>query len=104
MEVTKTLNTADFLPTVLNLLGIRSPWDYIGHDAFDESYEGYALFSDGSWISGMTAYDASVGKCLYREEGIPQVTQQMQEKMSDLSEEFTTINNLILETDYYAQE
>ena len=104
MEVTKTLNTADFLPTVLNLLGVQSPWDYIGHDAFNENYEGYALFSDGSWISGETAYDASSGKYLYRVEGIPPVTKQIQEKMSDLSEEFTTINNLILETDYYAQE
>ena len=104
MEVTKTLNTADFLPTVLNLLGVQSPWDYIGHDAFDENYEGYALFSDGSWISGETAYDASSGKYLYREERIPAVTKQMQEKMSDLSEEFTAINNLILETDYYRQE
>jgi hypothetical protein len=104
MEVTKTLNTADFLPTMLNLLGVQSPWDYIGHDAFDENYNGYALFSDGSWISGETAYDASSGKHLYREKGIPTVTKQIQEKMSDLAEEFTAINNLILETDYYRQE
>ena len=31
---------------MLNLLGVDSPYDYIGRDAFDPTYEGYALFSD----------------------------------------------------------
>jgi len=39
MTVDKTLNTADFLPTMLNLLGIRSPYHYLGQDAFDPRYE-----------------------------------------------------------------
>ena len=47
MEVNKTLNTSDFLPTVLNMLGIEPEYDYIGSDAFDDGYKGYALFSDG---------------------------------------------------------
>ena len=47
MQVTKTLNTSDLLPTVLNLMGIESPYSYIGQDAFDDRYQGYALFTNG---------------------------------------------------------
>ena len=41
LEVTKTCNTSDILPTVLNLMGVESPYRYIGQDAFDPKYEGY---------------------------------------------------------------
>ena len=103
MEVSKTLNTSDLLPTVLNLLGIESGYDYIGRDAFDESYEGYALFSDGSWITGDAAYDAGKKQLCYLREGAPAVTPQLRQKMAELVEEYTRINNLILETDYYEE-
>ena len=49
-KVDKTLNTADLLPTLLNLLGIESGYDYLGRDAFDDDYEGYVVFSDGAWL------------------------------------------------------
>ena len=50
VKVDKTLCTADLLPTVWNLLGVEVPYSYLGQDAFDDSYEGYAVFSDGSFI------------------------------------------------------
>ena len=103
MEVDKTLNTSDFLPTVLNLLGVDSEYDYIGNDAFDETYEGYALFADGSWIAGNAAYDAGKKQILYLSEDAPKVTVQFRQKMESLVEEYTRINNLILETDYYEE-
>lgn len=103
MEVEKTLNTADFLPTVLNLLGIRSEYDYIGSDAFDESYPGYALFSDGSWITGDVAWDAGKQELLQLRKEAPEVTEDFLSRMGELTEEFTSINNLILETDYYEE-
>ena len=62
IEVEKVVNTADLLPTVLNLLGVESPYDYIGNDAFDEAYEGYVPFSNGSWIAGDTAFDSGLKK------------------------------------------
>ena len=43
LDVSKTLNTSDLLPTVLNLLGIDAPYSYLGQDAFDPGYVGYAL-------------------------------------------------------------
>jgi phosphoglycerol transferase MdoB-like AlkP superfamily enzyme len=103
MEVTKTLNTSDFLPTMLNLLAVKPEYEYIGSDAFDENYEGYALFSDGSWITGDAAYDAGKDQYLYLKEDAAPVTPQLRQRMDALVEEYTQINNLILETDYYEE-
>ena len=103
MEVSKTLNTADFLPTVLNLLGVKTAYNYMGHDAFDDRYEGYALFSDGSWIAGDAAYDAGTKKMIYRAENAAPAAKKFREQMSDRVEEFVAINNLILDTDYYKE-
>ncbi len=101
MEVSKTLNTADVLPTVLNLMGVDSPYPYIGQDAFDPKYEGYALFSNGSWVCGDVAYDASKGTFLYLSEEAREDPEK-NKQMAALVREFVTINNLILQTDYYA--
>ena len=98
LEVSKTLNTADFLPTVLNLLGVQTDHRYMGNDAFDDRYEGYALFSDGSWISGNTAYDAA-RKSVLGESANDTLRQTMAQRVED----FVRINNLILDTDYYGQ-
>lgn len=103
VDVSKTLNTADLLPTVLNLLGIESPYSYIGRDAFDDTYTGYALFSNGSWITQGTAYNAKTGNVTYLTEDAPVLTAALQEKMTELVNEFVRINNLILDTDYYRQ-
>lgn len=101
MEVDKTLNTSDLLPTVLNLLGVHSPYSYIGSDAFDESYDGFVPFSNGSWICGDVAYDADEEEVLYLSGDAEPVTEEFMEQMSQRVSEFTRINNLILETNYY---
>ena len=103
MEIDKVLNTSDLLPTMLNLLGVESPYDYIGHDAFDDAYEGFVPFSNGSWIWGDTAFD-SAGKKLISISGNQQnVTAEFQKEMADQVQEFIRINNLILEADYYQE-
>ena len=101
MDVDKTLNTSDLLPTVLNLLGVESGYHYIGRDAFDESYDGFAPFSNGSWICGDVAYDADTETVLYLKEGVEPVSEDFLSKMTQRVEEFTRINNLILETNFY---
>jgi phosphoglycerol transferase MdoB-like AlkP superfamily enzyme len=101
MEVTKTLNTADLLPTVLNLLGVESEFNYLGQDAFDDDYAGYAPFPNGSWVSQGVAYNVS-GNCLILlDDDAPQATTEFQNQMSNTVMDFIRINNLILETDYY---
>ena len=100
VEVEKTLNTADLLPTVLNLLDVQTENEYIGRDAFDEDYEGFVPFSDGSWISGDIAYDADSDEVLFLEEDA-RAEETFLEEMSETVSEFVYINNLILETNYY---
>ena len=101
MEVSKTLNTSDLLPTMLNLLGVDSPYDYIGRDAFDPTYEGCALFSDGSWISGDIAYDAGTERVLSITGGEAEISGETLDAMAEKVQQFVRINNLILDTDYY---
>ncbi len=101
-EVTKVVNTSDMLPTVLNLMGVETAYSYLGQDAFDEGYQGYALFPNGSWVCDGVAYNASSGRLMILEEG-KTVTDEFLEEMAELTTEFVRVNNLILETDYYAQ-
>ena len=101
MEVEKVLNTSDLLPTLLNLLGLDSPYSYMGRDAFDDSYEGFVPFSDGSWITADLAYNASTKKYLPLGENALSVTEEFKAAITEHVQEYIRINNLILETDYY---
>ena len=101
MEVDKTLNTADLLPTLLNLLGVDSPYRYIGRDAFDPAYDGFVPFSDGSWISGNLGYDASEEMLFTLDGTEPDPDEDFLAEMHLRVEEFVENNNLILKTDYY---
>ena len=98
MEVSKELNTSDFLPTMLNLLGIDSPYSYLGQDAFDPNYKGYVLFPDGSWISNGVAWKDD--KILMNEQD-REVTQEEIEMMGVLSAKYRNISNLLLTSNYY---
>ena len=101
MEVEKVLNTSDLLPTVLNLMGVDSPYSYLGQDAFDPDYVGYAIFPNGSWVTRGVAYNSTNQRTMPLENAIP-VTVQLMEEMAGLVADYVRINNLILETDYYA--
>ena len=102
MDVGKTLNTSDLLPTVLNLMGIESPYHYLGKDAFDSKYEGYALFADGSWITNGVLWRPNYGDNmqLLTEDAEPLTAEKM-EQMNALLIEYGRISNLLLTTDYY---
>lgn len=101
MEVEKTMATCDLLPTLLNLLGVEGEYHYIGRDIFSDSYSGYALFSDGSWITGNWVYDAAQGQT-YDLEGKPvTIGESLHTEMTRRSQEFIRVNNLILKTNYY---
>lgn len=56
VTVTKVTQSADLLPTVVNLFGLNNKNYYIGSDAFDESYTGLAYFENRSWFDGKTYY------------------------------------------------
>ena len=101
MEMDKVLNTADLLPTVLNLLGVESPYDYIGNDAFDEGYDGFVPFSNGSWIYEDVAYDSGKKEYLSVSGKQQTIAAALQQKLHDRVQTFIRINNLILDADYY---
>ena len=103
MEVDKVLNTADVLPTLLNLLGIDSPYDYIGSDAFDERYDGFVPFSKGSWIYGNAAYDAAAGKLISIDGSEVDMAPELRNEITQRVQQLTRINNLILDVDYYGE-
>lgn len=103
MEVNKTLNTSDLLPTVFNLLGVDPGYDYMGQDAFDENYVGYALFPNGSWISEGVGYSTTTGQILILEEGA-EVTAKKLAEMEAIVNDFVYTNNQILQTDYYKEK
>ena len=103
MTVEKTLNTSDFLPTMLNLLGYDSPYHYLGQDAFDPNYGGYALFPNGSWIRDGVACVAGAGSGVQIIQNTQnrEVTQQELDKMAKLTREYIRISNLLLTSNYY---
>ena len=104
MEVTKTLNTADIVPTALNLLGIDSPYNYLGQDAFDPNYEGYAIFPDGSWISdGIVCQIVDHQPTILRNENNKALTKEDLLQMSDFCQNYIHISNLLLSSDYYKE-
>ena len=82
-------------------MGVESPYSYIGSDAFDDGYAGFVPFSNGSWISGKVAYDATKDANLTLPGRKTTVDPEMIAKIDDQVHKFIEINNLILETDYY---
>ena len=103
MTVDKTLNTADLVPTVQNLLGFDSPYRYLGQDAFDPNYTGYALFPDGSWIcDGVVCKMEGNGKARILENAYDkEITADYLNEMAQLTRKFIHVSNLLLTTDYY---
>jgi len=103
LKVDKTLNTADLLPTVVNLMGFDNSYRYLGQDAFDPGYEGYALFPDGSWIRDgiVCSVDGENKTKILRNEYNREITPELLEEMEIKTREFIHISNLLLTTDYY---
>ncbi len=51
-DINTIMDTADILPTLLNMLGIEyNPMNYIGEDVFSSYHDNFIWFSDGSVIS-----------------------------------------------------
>ncbi len=104
VEMDKILNTSDLLPTVLNLLGVDSGYSYIGHDAFDDRYDGFVPFSDGSWIYEDVACSAGTQRFFSIDTSEKVDAPAFQSQISQQVQQFIRVNNLILNTDYYASE
>ena len=95
IEINKITASNDLVPTLVNLMGFGDCSMYVGNDIFDENYEGYVYCADGSWISGNCYYHD--GKLVYGS-----LEQEKIDEMNSKVMDSITVNDLILQTDYYA--
>lgn len=97
MEVNKVCQTIDWVPTIANLFGMEVTPYVLGYDIFDDSYEGYAIFPDGTWLTN-EAY--AINGIIQWNNGM---TEEEIEEMKAHVQEFYSANEAILASDYYAQ-
>ena len=100
VTVDKTCNTSDILPTLLNLFGMETDYRYIGQDVFNPNYDGYVIFSDGSWITNEVVYENGSITHTFYDDAEANVDINA---MNELAQRYIETSNLILESDYYAQ-
>lgn len=96
--IDKVASQIDVLPTLLNLFGIE--YDsrlLIGNDIFSDA-EGFALFSNRSWISDKGIYNFDKGFTAKNNETVEQ--SYIDEKNNRVANSFT-ISKLIMENDLY---
>lgn len=96
-SIAKVVNTTDIYPTICNLFDLKNQKYFLGNDAFDDLYEGYAYWQDGSWISDEGAF--------YNSEGIYKgdISAKKRQEMGRIVDEKLKINQLIFDTDYFKQ-
>ena len=68
-DISEILDTADVLPTLLNLLGIEyNPNNYMGDDVFSSNHDKFVWFADGTYIASSScdlAHEAILTKVNY---------------------------------------
>ncbi len=94
--VTKVTQSADLMPTVINLLALENTGCYIGNDAFDPSYTGIAYFDNMSWYDGSTYYVP--GKTVIDDENRAYI-----EEMSGRVSKSTDIDDIVIAGDYFGK-
>lgn len=105
LQVDKTASTVDLVPTLLNMMGIEAGYSYLGRDIFDEAYEGYAVFSDGSFISNGLVIECQKDgnyRIIENRRGI-ELTEEDYAELTDFTSTFREMANELLITDYYRE-
>lgn len=96
MDVEKVMQTTDLAPTIMNLFGLDVPRQIMGCDVFDENYAGYAVFTNGGWLTETT----------YVRDGVIKwnngMTQEEIAEMNEYVQQVYQVNDAILDADYYA--
>ncbi len=98
-KITKVTNSLDILPTVVNLFDLEKTPYWIGEDAFDPAYPGYAYFSNGSWYDGNLYYFADEHVNAY-----PTAHLEYIEKMNEKFYVREKVNEVVLRTDYFGEK
>lgn len=96
-EVDKVVNTTDLYPTICNLFRLDNHGYFMGDDMFDDTYEGYAYWQDGSWINLDGAFYSDTG------ETVGSINKDYMAAIQEMISEKIKINQLVLDTDYFSQ-
>ena len=95
IQLDKVVQITDLSPTIMNLFGVSVPKEIMGRDIFDDSYPGYAIFPDNTWMTNEA----------YMKKGVLQWNKGMSseeiEQMNEYVQRAYVINDKILDTDYY---
>ena len=93
-ETDKPMMTSDWLPTLVNLFGLRRDIKFMGNDILEPTNEGFGLFETRGWMLGDIHYDPSLGI---------EETSDMEliEKQGKRVEEYIRINDFVVLGDYY---
>lgn len=93
-EINTLMDTADIVPTVLNLFGISYPTSYyIGTDVFSDNHDSFVYFSENTFYDGKFYYDGKEVTDPTLQEYVNDILKQIKNKMD--------LNNNILLGDYF---
>lgn len=96
MTVDKVAQITDLAPTIMNLFGLEVPREIMGRDIFDDTYEGYVIFPNGSWLTEQA----------YVRDRVLQWNNGMIDEeiaaMNSYVQQVYQVNDAILNSDYYA--
>lgn len=97
MVVEKVCQTIDWVPTIANFYGLNVSSYVMGNDIFDDAYDGYAIFPDGTWLT----------EDVYVINGVVNWNEGMSDEeiknMNSFVQKFYDANEAILTSDYYTQ-
>jgi lipoteichoic acid synthase len=92
-EVTEVMGMYDVLPTIGNMLGIKSPYA-LGNDIFNTT-ENVVVFPNGNWLTNKIYYNAQKEEAITLKEG-EVITPDYIEKYSKHAQEVVSISDSII--------
>lgn len=96
VSVDKVSQITDLAPTVLNLFGFDVPTELMGNDIFDDSYSGYVIFANNTWLTEK-AY-VKYGSVVWNNG----MTDEELTEMNRFVQNTYLVNDAILDSDYYS--
>lgn len=88
-QIDKLVDTADLVPTIANLFGLKyNANDYLATDVFANYHDNYIYFQYGEWLDETNNYSKSANKKEFKD---------IQDKVNNIM----YYNKIILQTDYF---
>lgn len=95
-EVSKPMDTIDWIPTLINMFGLESDNCYIGQDIFDTRHDGFVHFEQALWYDGETYYMPDKTK-------ITPENEKYIKEQSELAKKLIHINDIVVSGNYFGQ-